>query len=1644
MMKKSVSVLLAVMMVLGLLPMGVLHAFAEGDGGITADYTLSEGQRTMVTISEGGGMKYCAFTPAEDGVYIFESFSDGDTYAVLFDENGNTIDEQDEGGDGNNFLLESVLSTDATYYLGVRYYYSNDTGSFEVSANMKPHATSMSIDPDELTGYVNMTRNLSVSFQPDNAVEETVTWQSSNDTVASVDSSGMVSLNAAGTATVTATSQRGLTASCTVTVADYETILAGDTKQVLIDEEGKEVYFKFVPSESGSYSFYSLGNYDTYGYLYDDSLNLLESSDDGSDRNFRIEYDLIAGETYFLSAKLYDSEGTGDFSVKLTKNVAATAIEINQGNAVTGYVNTDINFGITAVPDGALVGTVSWSSSNTDAVSIDELYGYAHLEATGTAVITAESSSGLIATCTVTVIDYEQILAGTPKTVSITDGVSQAMYKFVPQSSGNYIFKSTGNWGPTGYLYDENMSMLYGCSGGGEGDNFKFSHYLYEGEVYLFETKLQDSGNGTYQVSVTAAPSATSVAFNEGESFTGYVNTTKTLSLTFFPEDASEVEGELSSSNPSVVSVSDMTLHLNSVGTADVTFTAANGLSCVCHVTVIDAELLTVGESKSVVISTAGDEKIFKVTPSEDMCVEFCSAGDADTYGTLCNASMDVLANDDDSGDNNNFLLQYELEGGKTYYFRAQLYGNKTGAFMLVSRQITYAESIAVTQGTAIETYMMQFPDLTVTATPSDSYVGTLTWTSSDNSVVTVDDYGDLSSVGLGTATVTVTNDRGLSASVTVTVKDFENITEGQTETASILYPGHCIVYRFTPDNDYHYAFYSEGNLYTYGKILDSDGDLLVDDYGSNGRNFRISAAMESGHTYYLVTGIYSGKTTGSFTVGVQQTVYTSELEILTLPDRQTYVTGFVGRYAEFEGLSARITRSDGEVINWTYGDSRNICGDYLEIIISGSTVSLSCGEGSDSFQLTLTENPVADLTVTQGTSATLTENYDGEMDNFADPPFFRYDYGALRRDIEVLITYKDGTQRTAHAGDVVDGYEIEVSDYQSAQPWTPGENPITVSYLGFSDETTITVEESNVTGIEIIDAPEITLIEYADGYINQRYDQDSGEYVDYFYYRLANLDEIKVRIHFKDGSSTDAYVYQTVNDCMIEADSNQYNNPYVLGSDNEVVVSYMGKTAVLYVTVVENPVVGITVTRNTSATLIENSDGYWTKNYDPDTDEYTSDFFNYTLPDMSDAEITIFYSDGTSRTANVGDYVDGYYVEAYSDQYENHWSLGENTVTVSYMGVEATMPVTVVETPAATITINSAPVREYVYNDCVYGEPDYFTPDDMTGLSFTVGFKNGTSKTYTYADIDENGMIDGHPYSAKAVNNVQTVGSNAVTFSYLGVEATYNVTVKDSSVSALEIVRLPDKPVVSRYYLPDWRGMQVKFTKKNGSTETVTISDANMVFGFCGYYGFYVGFEYDGTMAVICRTHYNDSTGFAVFYAGLSAEIGGLTYREDKVVTDVQIEDFSITGENMLVKATFADGTNENIRLTDIRDCRSGWTKDWIICRAMTDKGMLYVQISVKDKPQQKVVVFDLETCVAGSGSEMLLGDVTGDGAVTIDDVTRLQSYLTEYSVPNVSRIRSCGDVNGDGRIDVNDITDIQRYLAEVEAPAGIGAPIA
>ena len=120
--------------------------------------------------------------------------------------------------------------------------------------------------------------------------------------------------------TYTATaSVMGVSAPVTVTIvpAVKQPLSLGENL-VVIENAGDEMDTLFTPTESGQYTFYSqtYAYEDTYAVLYDAKGNWLTSDDDGgSNGNFKISWNLTAGETYTLRVRYYSSSKIGTIPV---------------------------------------------------------------------------------------------------------------------------------------------------------------------------------------------------------------------------------------------------------------------------------------------------------------------------------------------------------------------------------------------------------------------------------------------------------------------------------------------------------------------------------------------------------------------------------------------------------------------------------------------------------------------------------------------------------------------------------------------------------------------------------------------------------------------------------------------------------------------------------------------------------------------------------------------------------------------------------------------------------------------------------------------------------------------------------------------------------------------------------------------------------------------------------------------------------------------------------------------------------------------------------------------------------------------------------------------------------------------------------
>lgn len=241
------------------------------------------------------------------------------------------------------------------------------------------------------------TEKLSATVSPSNATNKSVSWQSGNTAVATVDNSGNVTAVAVGSTTITVkTADGNKTASCTVTVTEDEQ-QGGDTiavtgvtiskKALNLTVNGTETLTATVaPANASNRTVtWSSGN-TAVATVSGNGLVTAKS----------------AG-TATITVTTADGSFTDACTVTVSNaTVAVTGVLLDKTTA-TAKVDETVKLTATVNPANASNKTVTWSSGNAAVASVDN-NGVVTGKSVGTATITVTTADGnKTATCTVTV-----------------------------------------------------------------------------------------------------------------------------------------------------------------------------------------------------------------------------------------------------------------------------------------------------------------------------------------------------------------------------------------------------------------------------------------------------------------------------------------------------------------------------------------------------------------------------------------------------------------------------------------------------------------------------------------------------------------------------------------------------------------------------------------------------------------------------------------------------------------------------------------------------------------------------------------------------------------------------------------------------------------------------------------------------------------------------------------------------------------------------------------------------------------------------------------------------------------------------------------------------------------------------------------
>lgn len=433
---------------------------------------------------------------------------------------------------------------------------SNDSGVTAMcNVSVYQPVETVTISHTEMTVRKGTVFWLYAEAGPENAVNKTILWTTSDPTIATVDETGMVTALMPGECTITATSQdTGVYATCKVTVTEPVTgitlnfteasIYAGDRIVIIpsvtpIDADNKAVTYLSSDPE--------IASVDENGIvtgLKGGSCVILVTT---------VERGLVA-------------------SCKITVYEFVTSVTINEKDVK--YINNGASkaFTVTVTPDSASNRGVIWSSSNTNVMRVSQK-GVVTAVGVGTATITATAAdgSGIFDTVVLTSIIPVSTIQVSPSYVTVIEGQSAQVTATV--QPGNASIKDI-DWSSsdTSVAVVDYNGEITGVSAG--------ICYVY--------AKSTDGNEivGTVKVTVKRAVPATSIVINSKE-VTMFPGQTRALSVRLKPSNSTD-NAQWVSSDTSVATVSSTgVVTARGQGNAVIYCIADSGVESECIVNVL-------------------------------------------------------------------------------------------------------------------------------------------------------------------------------------------------------------------------------------------------------------------------------------------------------------------------------------------------------------------------------------------------------------------------------------------------------------------------------------------------------------------------------------------------------------------------------------------------------------------------------------------------------------------------------------------------------------------------------------------------------------------------------------------------------------------------------------------------------------------------------------------------------------------------------------------------------------------------------------------------------------------------------------------------------------------------------------------------
>lgn len=370
-------------------------SLAQSDLKNTSNYsTSSSSSRTMQAFKLAGGNSLTINLGAKTmskAIVIGRAASNDNLTIDIFGQSKNTNDK-------NAFLIEIEQAFSGTIAI-------NNTTTKEFNffiyliegeaAPVTPTVSSVTVSPASATLEINDTQQLTatVNVTPSTA-DNTVTWSTSDASVATVSQTGLVTAVAQGTATITATSNldNSKTGTCAITVNAPAapipvTAISIDATATIAIGESKTLTVTYTPSDANEGKAVS----------WSSSNNSIATVDANG-----VVTGAAAGSVTITATSTTDPTITASCNVTV-QAIAVTNVSLNK-STLNLQVGGNETLTATVLPDNATNKNLTWSSSAPAIASVDQT-GKVTAVAAGSATITVASveDNTKKATCAVTV-----------------------------------------------------------------------------------------------------------------------------------------------------------------------------------------------------------------------------------------------------------------------------------------------------------------------------------------------------------------------------------------------------------------------------------------------------------------------------------------------------------------------------------------------------------------------------------------------------------------------------------------------------------------------------------------------------------------------------------------------------------------------------------------------------------------------------------------------------------------------------------------------------------------------------------------------------------------------------------------------------------------------------------------------------------------------------------------------------------------------------------------------------------------------------------------------------------------------------------------------------------------------------------------